>query len=207
MSTTEQITVTYEQYRSLQQPVTLPSSEELFEFQRAVLADKGLARPEMFDQFATRLPSGLFLLVPSQPDPASSLNWNDLMARVELGGKTGKNYLDPKYLEDGIEAPKVPTMLVSVMDGYDRLKVKPADSRKNIAREGRHAYTTWRGYIHIVLFPEVLTHHGMDIVGSSCGLNFAPGFCLDDKLPTLNYYWGHDALPRWGAPSCGSVGA
>src|SRR3989344_2977648 len=124
MSTTEQITVTYEQYRSLQQPVTLPSSEELFEFQRAVLADKGLTRPEMFDQFATRLPSGLFLLVPLQPGPASSLNWNDLMARVELGGETGKNYLDPKYLKDEIMVPKASTMLVGVMDGYDRLKMK-----------------------------------------------------------------------------------
>ena len=207
MPTTEQITVTYEQYRSLQSPVTLPSPEELFEFQRAVLADKGLARPEMFDQFATRLPSGLFLLVPSQPGPASSLNWNDLMARVELGGKTGKNYLDPKYLEDGIEAPKVPTMLVSVMDGHDRLNIKPTDSRANIAKESCHAYTTWRGYIHIAVFPEVLAHHGMDIVGSRYRSDFVPHFCLIDERPALSRSWENFANPEWGAPSCGSVGA
>lgn len=208
MTTTERLIIGYEQYRGLQSFVLLPSPKELFEFQRATLAEKKLAPVEMFDRFADRLPSGLFILVPPQPAAVDTLDWNELMARVELGSKTGRNCLDPKYLADEIEVPAVPTMLTSVEDGDERRCIHSMDSRKAIAQEGRHPYTMWRGYIHVVLFTEVLKHHYLDCVGSLYEAKHAPPFfCLDDDEPSLHSFPRSYAHPDWGAPSCGSVEA
>ncbi|MEK7612660.1 MAG: hypothetical protein AAB449_00745, partial [Patescibacteria group bacterium] len=122
------------------QPVHLPSPEELFEFQRAKLADLKLAPVEMFDHFASRLPqAGLYLLVPPQPGSPDTLDWNELMARVKLG-KSGRCDLAPKHLKDAIEVPDVPTMLVDIEDGRGRRNIKPSVSREAIAQEGRTAY-------------------------------------------------------------------
>lgn len=198
--------ITADQYTALMQPVRPPSPEELFESQRQKLADLKLAPIEMFDDFASRLPPhGLFLLVPPQPGSPDTLDWNDLMARVELNGKSGRNHLTPKYLKDVIEVPKVPTMLVGVEDGRGRLDIKPSVSREAIPKEDRTAYYTWRGYVHVALFPMMLKHHNMDIVGSLYGAGRVPGFYLNDGEPTLRDYWDGVAGPEWGAPSCGSI--
>ena len=198
--------ISAEQYTALLQPVRPPPPQELFEFQRAKLADKKLAPVEMFDHFASRLPAhGLFLLVPPQPGSPDTLDWNDLMARVELDGKKGRNYLTPKHLKDTIEVPKVPTMLVGVEDGRGRLNTKPSVSREAIKKEGCTAYHTWRGYTHLVLFPMVLKHHNMDIVGSLFKAEFVPFFCLLGDEPTISYRWLDNAHPQWGAPSCGGI--
>lgn len=208
MNTAKRITITPDQYAALLAPLRPPSAEELFEFQRATLAEKKLAPVEMFDGFARRLPeSGLFILVPPQPAVVEALDWSELMARVEEGGKTGRNYLDPKYLRDEVEVASVPTMLVGVEDGRGRLNIRLMDSRTNITREGRHPYTAWRGYIHIALFPAVLQHHYLDCVGSRFKVEYVPSFYLDDGKPALSRNWEDNAFPRWGAPSCGSVEA
>lgn len=179
---------------------------EFFGWQRDRLVDEKLAKPADFDKFRNRIPQDYrFLLTPTQPGPVSELNWNELMARTELDGKKGRNHLDPKYLKDEIKVPVVPTMLVGLEDGRLRLNTKPTDSRKNIKREGGIAYTTWRGYIHVLLFPHVLRHHYMDIVGSRGVSKHVPRFFLLDGRPALYAYWEDSASLKWGAPSCGSV--
>lgn len=209
MTTAERarIVVTLDQYTALLAPVRPPSALELFEYERAALADKRLASIEAFDHFAARLPaSGLFVLVPPSPAPVDKLDWSELMARVELDGKSGRNFLTPQHLADLVSVPETPTMLVGVEDGRGRLNVRPSESRKAITAEGRHPYTAWRGYIHVVIFPEVLRHHSLDCVGSRGRAKFVSGFCLYGGEPTLNYSWGGAyAVPLWGAPSCGSV--
>ncbi len=195
--------ISAEQYTALLQPVLPPTPEELFEFQRATLSDKQLAPVGMFDHFASRLPkSGLFLLVPPQ---RKAPDWKDLMARVELDGKTGVNYLDQKHHKDLIEVPDVPTMLIGVEDGRGRLNIKPSVSREAIPKEGRTAYYTWRGYIHVALFPMVLKHHYLDMVGSRYRSAYVPCFRLYGGKPTLLNDWDAHAYPFYGAPSCGSI--
>src|SRR3989344_4108845 len=205
MATTTARPITPEQYTALMEPVVkMPTPEELFEFQREKLVDKRLAPSGiMFDHFGKHLPNGFFLLVPPQPPPVEELDWNELMARVELYGKKGRNYLDPKHLKDEIEVPKVPTMLVDVEDGRGRLGIRPMDSRVNILREGRTAYHLWGGYIHTLLFPSVLKHHHLDVVSSRYGAGYAPSFCLHGEKPALGDGWGRGPGRRWGAPSCG----
>lgn len=196
--------ISQDEYVALQQPVRAPSADELFAYERDLLVEKRLAKPDMFDRFAKRLPSGLFILVPPQPVPSGKLDWSELMARVELTGKRGQNDLDPKHLTDEIEVPDVSTMLTGVEDGRSLLNIRPMDSRAGLKREGRTAYTVWRGFVHIVLFTEVLRHHVLDIVGSLDRAERVPCFFLYGGAPTLTYHWG--AMPiRWGAPSCGSV--
>lgn len=194
-------------YTALMQLVRPHSSEELFEFQRTRLADEKLAETGMFDRFANILPRlpkhGLFLLVPPQP---RSPDWNELMARVELDGMTGLNLLDREYHKDIIEVPDVPTVLIGVEDGRGRRNINPSVSRKAIPAEGRTAYYTWRGYIHVFLFPMVLKHHNMDMVGSLCKNDCVPDFYLCADGPALGEHWHDDAAPDWGAPSCvGSI--
>lgn len=206
MAVTGQTAISCEQYRGLQSTAVPPSSEELFEFERAMLFEKGLAPIEMFDRFAKRLPSGLFLPIPPQPAPVEELDWKDLMARVEWGGKAGQCHLNPLYLRDSVKAPSVPVMLVGVEDGYARLAIKPKDSRVNIANERRCAYTAWSWYIHVVLFREMLPRQqGYDIVGSSYCLDCVPGFHIGDGGLTLVSRREDYGLPGWGAPSYGSV--
>src|SRR5690606_21385674 len=114
--------VTPEQYRALQSPpLALPTSLELFEYQRARLHEAGLAQLGEFDRFADRLPaSGLFLLVPEQPAPTNELDLNGLMQLIEVEGRIGRNYLDAKRLEDEIAVPDGPVLLVDVEDGAGR---------------------------------------------------------------------------------------
>ncbi|OHA21731.1 MAG: hypothetical protein A2849_03595 [Candidatus Taylorbacteria bacterium RIFCSPHIGHO2_01_FULL_51_15] len=198
--------ITSDQYTALLQPVKAPTPEELFEFQRQRLADKKLAPIGMFDHFRKRLPSGLFLLVPPQPASVDKLNWNKLMSRIELSGKTGRNHLEPMDLTDEIEVPKVPTMLVDVEDGRGRRNTKPSLSLKAIPAEGRSAYHLWRGYIHVLLFPSVLDHHYLELIGSRNEVKRIPGLCLCGGWPVLDdHRWGDDADQKRGAPSCGRV--
>ena len=206
MPMTEKRLITPEQYAARLAPVLSPTTEELFEHQRATLAEKKLAAVDMFDGFVKRIPaSGLFLLVPSAPAPITELDWNELMARVEWNGRTGQNYLDPKHLTDLAEPLSHPAVLLDVEDGRARVNVCPTDSRKAIGREGRQSYTLWRGYIHLLLFPMVLAHHNMDLIGSRFDAESVPALCLYDGKPALSSHWEVNANPVWGAPSCGSV--
>ena len=197
--------ITPEGYVARLAPVLPPSTEELFEYERTMLAEKRLAPVEMFDRFLKKLPaSGLFILLPPQPAPVANLDWNELMARMEWSGKIGKNFLASQHLADLREAPTVPTVLPDVEDGRARLNIAPSVSREAIAHEGREDYTLWRGYIHTLLFTMVLAHHGLDLLGSRCHARYVPFLYLSDGKPALSSYWGDYVLPRWGAPSCGS---
>ena len=179
---------------------------EVFEISRKRLADAKLAPIEMFDSFAKRLPpDGVpFLLLPSQPKAVNKLDWNDYMARLQLNGKTGKNFLTVKSLSDLDPIVTTPRMLISVEDGRGRLNTKPSVSEKAITTAGRFGYNLWAGYIHAVVYTKVLGHHYMDLVRSRCGSGDVPYLCLNGGAPALNASWSDLASPVWGAPSFGS---
>ena len=188
-------------------PVQAPTSVEIFETTRALLADAKLAPTNMFDGFVKHLPAdGLpFLLVPPQPKAVNQMDWNELMARIQLNDKTGRNYLSVSALKDLDPMVSVPRMLVDIEDGRGRLNIKPSVSESNIVAGKRFGYTLWTGYIHAVVFTEILNHHYMDLVRARYVSDDVPYLSLNDDAPALRALWGGFAYPEWGAPSFGSV--
>ena len=180
---------------------------EVFEISRARLADAKLATADMFDRFAARLPADgtPFLLVPPQPRPVSEMDWNEYMARIQLNGKMGQNFLTVSALSDLDPLVTVPRMLVGVEDGRQRLNTKPSVAQSNIESAGRFGYGLWAGYIHLMVFSEVLNHHYMDLVRSRFVSGGVPCLCLGGGEPALLADWSDGAFPGWGAPSFGSV--
>jgi hypothetical protein len=186
-------------------PVVLPSRQEIFDFQVETLVAKKFATYTVADPFRNRLaelPNDRILLV---PEPPKELDLTELMSRVELNNKTGVNYIDRRYLKDEGEYPTTASLLADVEDGAARLNVKPMASHENIAREKRHPYNTWRGIIHVAVFPWVLKHHYLDLVGTRCDGGRVPRLCVNDDEPALSRSWEDFALPYYGAPSAGSV--
>lgn len=204
-ATATQKRLTADQYAAITQPVPPPSSLEIFEISRAILADKRLAPIDMFDRFADKLPAhGLFLLEPPQPAAVNEMDWNELMARIQLNGKTGRNYLTTSALRDLDPIVSKPRLLLDVEDGRARLNTKPSVSEANIAA-GRFGYRLWTGYIHTVVFSEVLNHHYMDLVRSRCDSDDVPDLYLVEGQPELSACWFDNTYTWWGAPSFGSV--
>lgn len=192
--------ISMEQYRALQRPIVLPTPAELLDFEIETLVGKGRARYEHADPFRKNPPSGLFLLVPPKPNP---LDLAHLMGLVVVDGKTGTNYLDPAQLTDVIEVPDGPYLMADIEDGDNRRDTKPFVSAVNIANEGRSPYVTWEGLVHVIVFPDVLTHHSLDLVGSRYESRSVPRLCRYGDGPRLHASGYDDAYPGWGAPSCG----
>jgi hypothetical protein len=205
-TTTDRLVVSAVQYSALQTPVVLPTPQELFDFQVWTLKDKGLDLSEQdVDRLRSLVPSGaqLFVVIPRRPDP---LDLNSLMALIEVGGKTGENYLDPQHLTDVTETPREAHLLLDVEDGRGRLNTKPSVSFENIQQESRVPYSTWYGLVHAITFPCVLQDHYLDLVGSRCESDDVPYLCLDGgRVPRLRCSLRDGAHPEWGAPSAGSV--
>ena len=83
------------------------------------LKAKGLAKDEHADPLRNKIPqSGLFLLVPPQPD---QLDLAHLMSLVEVDCVSGRNYLDASELKDEIEVPQGPYLMADIEDGKLRL--------------------------------------------------------------------------------------
>lgn len=173
-------TVSAAQYHALQNPVVLPTPEELFEFEISVLKDKGLdLKSKDVDRLRKFVPNEaqMFLVVPPQPD---TLDLNGLMNLIEVNGVQGENYLDVQYLKDIAPPPSYAYLLANVEDGRKRLNKKPSVSAENIAAEGRIAYSVWQGLIHGILFPCILQHHNLNLVGSRYPSDRVPYLYLDD---------------------------
>jgi hypothetical protein len=175
----------------------------MFDYQVETLVGKGRMNYAAADPFRNRLPErGLFLLV---PPPPKTLDLEELMGAVTLEGRTGKNYLDVAYLKDIGDYPTTASLLTDIEDGRGRLNVKPMVSRENIASKGRHPYNTWRGIIHVTVFPWVLKHHYLDLVGARFNEGYVPYLCVNDDKPALVSNSEGYAHPEYGAPSAGSV--
>lgn len=191
--------ITFNECRALQAPVSLPTPQELLEFQVEKLATKGLIGYEQADPFRQDLPSGLFLLIPSRP---VEINWEYLMSLVVVDGKQGRNYCDPAQMKDGIEVPPGPYLMEGVEDGNARRNKKPSENWRNILAEGRFPFTMHAGMIFAILFPEVLKHHFLDLVGSRYWPGLRPVLGISGAGPRLDACWDDFADSGWGAPSC-----
>lgn len=188
-------------------PLQRPTAQEIFEISRARLVDAKLAPIDMFDRFASRLPADgtPFLLVPPQLASLAEMDWSELMARIQLNGKTGRNYLTAAALSDLDPIVSAPRMLVGIEDGRGRLNTKPSVAQTDIDTTGRLAYGLWTGFIHAVVFTEVLNHHNMDLLRSRYRSDDVPCLCLHGGGPALGASWDDNADPGWGAPSFGGV--
>src|SRR3989344_7098668 len=94
--------ITPDQYEALAgSPPKLPTQRELFDYQVEGLVLRKLAQYADADPFRSRIPErGLFLFV---PPPPKVLELVELMALVELDGKSGVNYLDLAHLADVVK--------------------------------------------------------------------------------------------------------
>jgi hypothetical protein len=206
-TTTTRPTISAPQYHLLQAPAVLPTPKELFDFQVWMFKDKGLDLPPAdVDQLYRLISDGepqMFLVLPRWPDV---LDLKGLMSLVEVNGVRGQNYLDAQYLTDVNPVPTRAHLLLNIEDGRGRRNTKPSVSLKNIKREERLPYPTWYGLVHCIVFPYVLQHHYLDLVGSRYKSESVPGLYLDvGGVPGLYSRWDVDANPEWGAPSAGRV--
>ena len=183
-------------------PPVVPTQHQLFDYQVEVLAGKGMATKAQLLPLAEFIPgSGLFLLVPPRP---KRIDFDKRMALIELNGRQGANYLDASYLADEVQTPEGAYLALDLEDGRARLNIAPCDSKRRIAAVGRSPYVIFEAMTHATVFPMVLLHHYLDVVGSWYRTEFVPCVGLDDGEPGLNRHWDDDPHPGWGAPSCGS---
>ena len=199
--TTTQAGITAEQYRTLQRPVNLPKPNEVFDFEVERLVSKRVATYAQADPFRKDVPSGLFLFMPLKPQ---EMDLNHLVSLIEVDGKRGVNYLAEQSLADEIEVPPAPYLALDVEDGDGRSGVKPSVNLANILAEHRSPGLTFEGIVHCFVFPEVLKHHFIDLVGSRYESEGRPSLYLNGGRPELHAYWNDDAIAGWGAWSCGS---
>ena len=190
-----------EQYRALQRPVNIPRPGELLDFQVERLKAKGLMTYGQADPFRKDAPSGLFLFVPRRP---KDMDLDHLVSLIEVDGKRGVNYLDKGSLTDEIEVPSGPYLALDVEDGDGRRNIKPSVNRTNILAERRSPAITYEGIVHCIVFPEVLKHHNIDLVGSRYESGTRPSLDLYGVGPGLGAGWGDGAGAEWGAWSRGS---
>lgn len=206
--------VSVEEYRAFQRPFVPRTPQQLFDWMVEERLPKKFDGMNVFssvhaDPFCRKIPASnqLFLLVPPQPKGLleDRVLLDHLVSLIGFDGKNGQNYLDPKELTDLIEVPAGPSLLTNIDDGRLRLNVKPSISRERIKKEGRHPYTTWRGIVHGIVFPDISRDLNMDLVGSRYGSGSTPILYLSGGRLKLNARWFDVAFPRWGAPSCGRV--
>ena len=196
--------VSYQQYETLlEQQVIPPTAEELFDFQVAVLRDKEVLKsPDELLPLRRFLPKAPFRQFWIIPDVQMSLD--ELMSRVVLGEKKGRNYLNETAVENAVAVPKGHYLVLDVEDGRRMLKTSPDRAVEIFSQEDRSAYVCREGIFHVMYFPETLRNHYMDLSGSRYGAESVPYLCLDEGQPRLYYYWSGGANPKWGSPSCGS---
>ncbi len=191
MPTTTQARISARQYWALQNPVVLPSPQQLFDQIVETLVANGLARYEHADPFRNNIPHGLFSLVPPR---AASLDLDHLMSLIEVDRKKGENYLGATDVVDVVEVPVGPYLLLGVEDGGEHLGT-------NVAA-GRSPLTVFEGIIHAVVFPEVFERNNMDLRGSRYKEGFVPYLYLRAGVALSSYWNGAGALPKCGAPFC-----
>ena len=203
MTTIDRQIIAPEEYQALYEPPpSVRTPEEMLDLQLRCFVERELATQADADPFRNHLPEhNRFLFVPKRP---KTLDLARLMAMIELDGKRGVNYLKEQSLVDLIEVPEGPYLMIDIEDGRARLNVTPSVSLETISAESRSPFTTFEGIAFGIVFPIVLAHHNLDIIGSRCGSDFFPYLYLHDGKPTLYGSWGVSASPGWGAPSCGS---
>ncbi len=203
MTTTTRNSIAPEEYHALYgPPPRVMTPEEMLDFQLQCFVERELATREEAYPFRGNLPAtSRFLFVPKRP---KTLDLAHLMAMIELNDKRGGNYLNTQSLVDLIAVPEGPYLMTDVEDGRVRLNVKPSVARETILAESRSPFTTFEGIAFGIVFPVVLAHHNLDLVGSRYESDNFQGLYLDGDEPAIDGDWEGVADPRWGAPSCGS---
>lgn len=199
---------TPESFRALQQPrIKVPDTERVLDFALARFVALGLLTESDAPLYRKHCPSHpcLVLPIPPRPKPLTNEWLASRMAEVEVNGKTGQNFLDVAHLTNLIEVPDGPHLLIDVEDGWNRRNTRPSVSSENIPAEGRIPYVTSYGVFHGIVFGGLtLMSHNMDLVGSRYESGFVPNLYRYDDGAELSADRYDDAVPGWGAPSCGS---
>ncbi len=146
------------------------------------------------------LPNDRFLVVPYQPE---QLDFDMLMSKVHIAGRTGTSKIQRRYLEDVMLFPKEPMLLTDVEDGRSRLGVPLQLAYENIRDEERYPYCVWWSIIHAIVFRWVMNHHCISPVGSR-----HDGYFIEINkrgyTPSLHGLF-NPCTPYLGAPSAGGI--
>jgi len=140
-----------------------------------------------------------FLWIPPKPP---EMTFTAMMALITYNNRRGANYLSKMAFADRGPIPEGAYLMVDIEDGRSRLNVSQAESKANIRREGRLAYTLYETMIHCIVFPEVLEAHNLSILGTFCLEGGSLHIRADREGPTLACANFDFPNARWGAPSC-----
>lgn len=156
------------QYHIYFEPATYLAPEVLFAFQVKRLRHMGfellLDEINYLWQWIPHEPGKFFLVVPSQPP---DIRIKENMPRMEVFGYSNVSSVNVKKLGNRMTAPiSNAHLLLDVEDGRARCGIDPRASAEQILREGRVAYNSWQAIVHCCVFPVVLQHHALDVVGS-----------------------------------------
>ena len=187
--------------------------EELFSFYVETLRKKQVVKnPDEFKHLRKFIPkTGFFILV-----PGTRLLLSDLMQCVELSGKTGRCFFDEakpgmfftkEAVTDVIETFSWHYLCLDVDDGRAMTHAYPRDAVALFGRQNRSGYVNKEGIFHVMYFPDLLTHHCMDLPGSRYYETCIPRLCIYGKRPLLyTSLFSHSFLrrPKSGSASCGS---
>jgi hypothetical protein len=125
------------------------------------------------------------------------------MANITLNGKPGANYMASRP-KDITPSPSAVSLLVDIEDGRARPKLRPRVSFAEIARAGRYPFNAWRGIVYLLLFPQVLLDHCLDLEGRFPAGTCHPCLYTPVGGPVIGERFD-DADPQYGAPSAGRV--
>ena len=187
--------VSYKQYEAIVsgQDTTF-APEELFDFYVETLREKGIVKkPDEFTHLRKFIPmTGLFILV-----PGTRLSLNELMGCVDFNGKSGRCFFDEgetggyfsaqkkKSVTDVIETFSWHYLCCDVDDGRAMMHIYPHDAAAHFSRQNRSGYVNKEGIFHVMYFPDVLTHHCMDLPGSRYYKKCIPRLSIYGKRPLL----------------------
>ena len=205
--------VSYQQYEAIVsgQDTTF-KPEELFDFYAETLREKQVVKnPDEFTHLRKFIPAtGLFTLI-----PGTHLLLNDLMERVELDGRTGRCFLDEGKPDGYFLTEKSVTDVAAtfhwhylcrdVDDGRAMMHILPRDAPAYLESKNRSGYVAKEGIFHLMYFPDVLTHHYMDVPGSRYFKKFIPRLYVYGKRPVLYtrfLSFPFARIPKSGAASC-----
>lgn len=114
------------------------------------------------------------------------------------------NYLNLDYVKD-IYKPSKDPCLYEVEDGEAMLNISPLDVRDKFAKEDRRGLTILEGLALYRHDKTILKRHYLDLVGTRYRGGAVPSLCVRVGEPALAGLWEDRALPKYGAPSIGSV--
>jgi hypothetical protein len=210
------------EYNSIFTDAPLISPKQFLDYQVETLLHLGVAKKKDANLLTQRqLPRLNYSLWYPRPIPPSE--FPDLLSLIRfhdeniwLTPRSGVSCIDQRSGHvDSMAYPLEAHICFGIEDGRARTGITARENAERIAGANRRPYRTGHAIIHAISFPFFLKNHGMQILGSSCGLTGIPALRLRSGWPLLDLPFrmqgdadiiggdnNHLAFSDLGAPSC-----